>query len=436
MLDAALVAMRTAQDVSSDDLDAARARYSTAASAVRRLASALGFWASFLVSDHVTVCTKHVDDDVYIWELVLPLNGSGRSTSNSNDIGNDNGAQNSNGSSSGSGADGSSSSPAAGVIEIRKGAAAINRGRQLLEQTPPLGASSAEATKAASANDFLASPSSQTSINDIGSSNFSSSSSSDHSGAQSGPQQQQQQQQQHQGWLGPPGFPEGSTIHLLLREDHNSDNTISSRADAGRGSTTSINSSTPIWSCALHEACVKELVAGSGEGDGENSSSSSLITSATYPLLFWGDGSTFHPQSGSKEEEGSAEDGSDDSHYSDSDEVGGDEEVREKDPSPEAGGGSMLLGGAAAKAASVPTTMRERAVYIPLRLSYEDRKVPPVLVFLIGLQSSLGHVQLSRCCVAVLSPREGIAAKNTFKGNCVCKQMNHYNIAHSCIYCP
>ena len=435
MLDAALVAMRTAQDVSSDDLDAARARYSTAASAVRRLASALGFWASFLVSDHVTVCTKHVDDDVYIWELVLPLNGSGRSTSNSNDIGNDNGAQNSNGSSSGSGADGSSSSPAAGVIEIRKGAAAINRGRQLLEQTPPLGASSAEATKAASANDFLASPSSQTSINDIGSSNFSSSSSSDHSGAQSGPQQQQQQQQ-HQGWLGPPGFPEGSTIHLLLREDHNSDNTISSRADAGRGSTTSINSSTPIWSCALHEACVKELVAGSGEGDGENSSSSSLITSATYPLLFWGDGSTFHPQSGSKEEEGSAEDGSDDSHYSDSDEVGGDEEVREKDPSPEAGGGSMLLGGAAAKAASVPTTMRERAVYIPLRLSYEDRKVPPVLVFLIGLQSSLGHVQLSRCCVAVLSPREGIAAKNTFKGNCVCKQMNHYNIAHSCIYCP
>jgi hypothetical protein len=427
--------MRTAQDVSSDDLDAARARYSTAASAVRRLASALGFWASFLVSDHVTVCTKHVDDDVYIWELVLPLNGSGRSTSNSNDIGNDNGAQNSNGSSSGSGADGSSSSPAAGVIEIRKGAAAINRGRQLLEQTPPLGASSAEATKAASANDFLASPSSQTSINDIGSSNFSSSSSSDHSGAQSGPQQQQQQQQ-HQGWLGPPGFPEGSTIHLLLREDHNSDNTISSRADAGRGSTTSINSSTPIWSCALHEACVKELVAGSGEGDGENSSSSSLITSATYPLLFWGDGSTFHPQSGSKEEEGSAEDGSDDSHYSDSDEVGGDEEVREKDPSPEAGGGSMLLGGAAAKAASVPTTMRERAVYIPLRLSYEDRKVPPVLVFLIGLQSSLGHVQLSRCCVAVLSPREGIAAKNTFKGNCVCKQMNHYNIAHSCIYCP
>jgi len=435
VLDAALVAMRTAQDVSSDDLDAARARYSTAASAVRRLASALGFWASFLVSDHVTVCTKHVDDDVYIWELVLPLNGSGRSTSNSNDIGNDNGAQNSNGSSSGSGADGSSSSPAAGVIEIRKGAAAINRGRQLLEQTPPLGASSAEATKAASANDFLASPSSQTSINDIGSSNFSSSSSSDHSGAQSGPQQQQQQQQ-HQGWLGPPGFPEGSTIHLLLREDHNSDNTISSRADAGRGSTTSINSSTPIWSCALHEACVKELVAGSGEGDGENSSSSSLITSATYPLLFWGDGSTFHPQSGSKEEEGSAEDGSDDSHYSDSDEVGGDEEVREKDPSPEAGGGSMLLGGAAAKAASVPTTMRERAVYIPLRLSYEDRKVPPVLVFLIGLQSSLGHVQLSRCCVAVLSPREGIAAKNTFKGNCVCKQMNHYNIAHSCIYCP
>ena len=116
--------------------------------------------------------------------------------------------------------------------------------------------------------------------------------------------------------------------------------------------------------------------------------------------------------------------------------MGGDEEVREKDPSPEAGGGSMLLGGAAAKAASVPTTMRERAVYIPLRLSYEDRKVPPVLVFLIGLQSSLGHVQLSRCCVAVLSPREGIAAKNTFKGNCVCKQMNHYNIAHSCIYCP
>jgi len=350
-LDAALVAVQAAQEAGVEDVDAAKAHYGTAASAVRHLASALGFWASYLVSDHVTLCTKHVDDNVYLWELVLPRNDNGNG----------------------------SSRPASGVIEIRKGAAALTRGQQLLEQTPPLGASTPEAIQAASANGFLMVPSSRSS----GDNDKSSSSSKGSSGNSTKIRcEAQSVRQQEQGWLGPLGFPEGSTIHLVLREGHGDDPTReeateeeardSSRTSAS--SSTRTSTTTRIWSCALDEASVQKLVAGSGNDDGsDGNNGSSLAASATYPLLFWGNSSGLNPQSGSEAEEDSAENGSDDGNYSDG-EVQDDRSAEHREAGPEEGG-SLLLGGAAARAASVPTTMRERAVYIPLRLSYEDRKV-------------------------------------------------------------
>lgn len=350
------MAVQAARDAGSEDADAAKAHYGTAASAMGRLASALGFWASYLVSDHVTLCTKHVDDNVYLWELVLPRN------------------DNSNG----------SSRPASGVIEIRKGAAAMTQGQLLLEKTPPLSASTPEAIQAASANGFLMAPSSRSSGDKDKSSN--SGKSSSNSTKIRG--EAQSLQQQEQGWLGPPGFPEGSTIHLVLREGHDDDPTREEateeeRRDLSRtsaSSSTSSSTTTSIWSCALDEASVQKLVAGSGDdGSNGNIRSSNLAASATYSLLFWGNSSSLNPQSASEANEGSAESGSDDGIYSDG-EVEGDRSAERREAGTE-GGGGLLLGGAAARAASVPTTMRERAVYIPLRLSYEDRKVS-LLVYL------------------------------------------------------
>jgi hypothetical protein len=124
---------------------------------------------------------------------------------------------------------------------------------------------------------------------------------------------------------------------------------------------------------------MRRLVAG-GRADGFG-----LAVAAAYPLLFWRDdrdaaaGAAGEP-SLHEEAAAAAEDEENDDEEG---EEGGEGGERRGSGSVASGAsgrsgvrGGPLLGAAAARAASVPTTVRERAVYIPLRLSYEDRKVP------------------------------------------------------------
>jgi len=307
------------------------------------VASSLGFFSSFLIAQRVVVVTKHDDDEPYLWELGITDKKFDRS------------------------------------FRILKGEAALERGAQVIAEIPCL----SDSTKAAR----LAADPCTRFVGTAGGGGGGDGANGGGGGGGGGGNH-----------FGPAGFPRGTTIHLILHPDA----TIGSQG--GGGGTTSSSAAGMGKAAAavltgsasnhiVDESEIRAVTGGWGDGG--------LAVSSNYPLLFWTD-----------QENSSAKDAQqnvigatmgvegevvqqDNVVNSDDDEL---DEIFSKLPSVDNDDASDSTGrgvssrsstsstsssqrGAAAQesnpyATALPAnSMTERAKYIPLRLSYEDRKV-------------------------------------------------------------
>ena len=324
-----------------------------------RVARELGFFAGYLLATRVVVATKHHDDEPYLWEFGLrsaPVGAA--SVAAVGEVADATAAVTTgggHGGGSGGGGGGGDGGFDAGFV-IFKGAAALKRGKEVLAAAPAVPGTTPEAAAAGNAAGCFAAGATGDAA----------------------------------------GFPRGTTVHLFLRPG-----ALAASASAGGAASPAAASA----ASAVDESRVRGAAGGWVDAG--------VSVGAAYPLLFWTDrgssdardsagfkvgeamgapGEAVAAQgeaagrSATKKSAGSGcgggggggggvaveDDGSDD--YSDA------ELDAMMDGAPEAAlrSASSSSAGAAAGPGGLPilaSDFRERAKYVPLRLSYEDRKV-------------------------------------------------------------